>query len=297
MNLIADAVVTADKSGLVRTLNPAAEAVIGWTQAEAIGKPVEEIVVLRERQRQCQLPNPFCDAIQKGVSTDRSAQYMLIDREGRRIAIEFSTAPLKGHNGYYGGCVFVFRDVSHARQLAERMSYLAHHDTLTGLPNRILLVDRLEQGIKFADRHKDQLAVLFLDLDHFTEIKATIGSTQGDELLKEVAYRITTALRESDTVSRLGGDEFVIMLPGVAALDHVESVANKLLESIARPFSLAAGTVHTSCSIGISLYPDHSVDTGMLMRLADEAMYQAKLNGRNKFAFARTARPKLQNVD
>ena len=287
LQAISDAVVTTDEIGRLQMLNPSAAAILGWSSAESVGKPIEQIIQLREKHGERRPFNPGHACLQLGIKLQNSENYIMICRDGRRIAIEISVSPLRDSSGSTKGCVLIFRDVSYARQLSDRMSYLAHHDALTGLPNRILLVDRFEQGIRQADRSGDRLATMFLDLDHFTEIKNSIGSKLADELLKEVAFRLKAALRESDTVSRLGGDEFVVMLPGMRVADSVEAIAAKLVREMAEPFVLPETTIQASCSIGISVYPHDGSEVGTLMRLADEAMNRAKRDGRNQYCFAR----------
>jgi diguanylate cyclase (GGDEF)-like protein/PAS domain S-box-containing protein len=284
---IADAVVTTDAAGCVEMLNPTAEAMVGWTSEESAGRPVEEVIELRERRNEGRPQSSAYAAIRGGVRIDKTDQYVLLSRDGRRMGIEISASPIRNAAGSMRGSVMVFHDVSQARQMADRMSYQAHHDALTGLPNRILLVDRLEQGTRMADRNKDRLVVMFLDLDNFKEINDSLGSALGDELLKEASFRLREALRESDTVCRLGGDEFVVMLPGVKSGEDIEAVAAKLVSQFARPVQVSGQSIEVQCSLGVSVYPQDGSDVGTLMRLADGAMHEAKHGGRNRYAFAR----------
>jgi diguanylate cyclase (GGDEF)-like protein/PAS domain S-box-containing protein len=195
------------------------------------------------------------------------------------------------------GVVVNVRDV-HERQVAEevreaeqrvfneRLRHMAHHDVLTGLPNRLLLSDRLGQALKASGRSGSNVAVLFIDLDGFKEVNDQFGHDQGDVLLVEVARRLQLAVRAVDTVARLGGDEFVIMLPAIgdagasapsaAALE----VANKVLRALAFPVALAGAEVHVSGSVGVAFSPDHGVTASDLMKNADAAMYRAKAAGR-----------------
>ena len=172
------------------------------------------------------------------------------------------------------------------RKLAEqRIEHMAHHDALTGLPNRLLLNDRIQQAIAQAHRNKSRLAVLFIDLDRFKTINDSLGHQLGDRLLQSVAHRILVCLREGDTVSRLGGDEFVIVLPVTESGGDASIVASKLLDVLSSPFHLHDNDLHVSASIGISLYPDDGTDVETLMRNADTAMYHAKDSGRSQFQF------------
>lgn len=174
------------------------------------------------------------------------------------------------------------REIEARIEHAERVEYLAYHDGLTGLPNRSFFSKLLDRSISHARRYDDRLAVLFLDLDRFKQINDTLGHEAGDELLKEVATRLTACLRESDTVARLGGDEFVILLTDGA---EAHAVAEKVLGAIARPFTLLGQEFRVTSSIGISVYPDDGQDEQTLTKNADIAMYQAKGEGRSRIRF------------
>lgn len=164
-----------------------------------------------------------------------------------------------------------------------QQSYIAEHDFLTGLPNRILLTDRLAQAISLAKRHGKLVAVMFLDLDHFKQINDNLGHKIGDQLLQSIAKRLKACVRNSDTVSRQGGDEFVVLLPEVEGLNDAPLIAKKLIESTAQPHFIENHQLQVTLSIGISHYPDDSVDVETVLRNADAAMYYAKQLGRNNF--------------
>ncbi|KRT53855.1 diguanylate cyclase (GGDEF) domain [endosymbiont of Ridgeia piscesae] len=185
-----------------------------------------------------------------------------------------------------GQALIVFRDsLIKLADSQERYQQLAQHDTLTGLPNRLLFHDRLNHALNRANRSKIGLALLFLDLDRFKQINDAFGHPMGDRLLALVAKDLLEALREEDTIARLGGDEFVVILEGVHGRDHVINVAEKLLAVIGRERSLDSLQMHIGVSIGISLYPEDGEDVTTLVRNADAAMYQAKAKGRNGYAF------------
>ncbi|MBV6748883.1 EAL domain-containing protein [Pseudomonas chlororaphis] len=168
---------------------------------------------------------------------------------------------------------------------AERVEYLAYHDGLTALPNRSLFSKLLSQNISEARRYHRQLAVLFLDLDRFKHINDTLGHHAGDQLLQEVASRLTACLRASDTVARLGGDEFVVLLPELSEAKYVANTAQKILSAIAKPFNLQGQEFRVTASVGISLYAQDGLDEQTLTKHADIAMYQAKQQGKNNFQF------------
>ncbi|MFA6969910.1 MAG: diguanylate cyclase [Gallionella sp.] len=170
------------------------------------------------------------------------------------------------------------------KQAEEKLQKLAHNDPLTGLPNRALFHDRLEQGLAQAHRHRQELAVLFLDLDHFKEINDTMGHDMGDVLLRETASRLLACVRETDTVARMGGDEFTVILTEMQAFESAEHVAKNILKSLLEPFDLHGTRCNVGCSIGIALYPAHGMDSETLLRHADAAMYHAKIK-RNTYCY------------
>jgi diguanylate cyclase (GGDEF)-like protein/PAS domain S-box-containing protein len=174
----------------------------------------------------------------------------------------------------------IFSDISERKIAQERIQQLAHYDVLTGLPNRVLFSDRLEQAIISAQRNHTKIALLFLDIDRFKQINDTLGHGAGDLLLQNVGQRLLSCVREQDTVSRQGGDEFIVVLSD-AGIEGAELVAQKILQSIIQPYSIEEHDLRITASIGIAVYPDHAQDSENLIRYADVAMYQAKENGRN----------------
>ena len=178
-----------------------------------------------------------------------------------------------------------FTDISERKAAEERIDYLAHHDPLTGLPNRLNLENRLEQSLLFAHRDGEQVSVMFIDLDRFKVINDTLGHHIGDQLLVEVARRLQAVARESDIVARLGGDEFVVVTKGAAIGGDVVPVANKILQKLAAPYLIGTNVLHSTASVGISVYPTDGTDSETLMKCADTAMYHAKEQGRNNIQF------------
>jgi len=177
------------------------------------------------------------------------------------------------------------RRLLYTAQAERKIRHLAYHDTLTGLPNRLLFMDRMEQAIGRAQRSNDRFALLFIDVDHFKVINDSMGHEAGDQLLTEVTRRLGDSVRRSDTIARLGGDEFTVILENVSEPEAVVLVAKNLLEILCKPMYLGDRDVHISASIGIAMYPDDGEDFGNLLKNADTAMFRAKAQGRNTFQF------------
>ena len=282
---IGDAVITTDPNLIVTSLNPIAEAMTGWSHREAIGRPMDEIFRLLDIDTRLPMPNPLRAAVDKNTIVGLATDASLLHRNGFDSPIEDSAAPIHDHAGNVIGGVLVFHDISETRALALKMAHLAHHDTLTGLPNRSLLQSRIEQAITTAGKRMHRVALLFVDIDHFKQINDTLGHGAGDHLLQSVAKRIRSRLRSEDTVSRIGGDEFVVLLPHIETNRDAAQVAEKLLENFTDPLPAEAAGLAVNFSIGISIYPEDADDAENLLRNADTAMYEAKMQGRNGFRF------------
>ena len=200
-------------------------------------------------------------------------------RDELEVRVLERTAELAGANAQLQA------EIVERRQAEARVHHMAYHDSLTGLPNRALLADRLDRAMLAAQRSERRLAVMFIDLDRFKTINDSLGHMTGDALLKEVAVRLVAAVRASDTVARLGGDEFVVLLPGIRTTDESSQVAQKIIDTLSEPFPLEGRLLHITPSIGICTYPDDGHDVATLMRNADAAMYHAKAAGRNNYQY------------
>jgi diguanylate cyclase (GGDEF)-like protein/PAS domain S-box-containing protein len=285
LDSIGDAVLSTDKQGRITYLNAVAERMVGWTLGEALGRPLGEVFQIVDRETGELAANPLEFAIEQEQMVGLSADCLLIRRDGSEIAIEDSAAPIRDHEGRVVGAVLVFRNVGRAHALAHRMFHLALHDSLTELPNRVLLKDRLNQAVRMDARHHKKLAVLFVDLDRFKAINDSLGHATGDAVLKSVAKRMRETLRDVDTVSRHGGDEFVILLPEIEAASDAALVAEKILRRLAAPHLIAGRELHVAASIGISIYPEHGRLSELLVNRADLAMYEAKKSGGRSYRF------------
>ena len=234
-------------------------------------------------------PNPMEMAVDQNRTVHLPSNCILIRRDGHEVPIEDSVAPIHDLEGEVAGAVIVFRDVSAARAMAAQIAHSAQHDFLTGLPNRMLLNDRVGQAIAAAQRHEKQVAVLFLDLDGFKHINDSLGHPTGDKLLQSIAWRLVECVRGSDTVSRQGGDEFVVLLSEVEQPEDAAHTARRMLQAVAEAHSIDQHDLHVTTSIGVSVYPDDGLDAETLIKNADTAMYQAKENGRQSYKFFKPA--------
>jgi diguanylate cyclase (GGDEF)-like protein/PAS domain S-box-containing protein len=285
---LAEGVIGMDSSAphLIRFLNPAAERLFGLAEAEAIGLPIDRVVLVG------------ADAERADAAAQTSfAQLLHEPRERETIEIDVQapvtrrTFPVAcafsqvQESAAHGLTVLSFRDVSDRRANEERINFLARHDHLTGLPNRLALKDQMARALVQADRGGRRVAVLFIDLDRFKNINDSLGHHVGDQLLVEVAQRLRRAVRVSDGLARLGGDEFVVILENIEHHDDAAQAAGKIQAALEQAYVIGGRTLHAPPSIGISVYPDDGRDTESLMQYADAAMYEVKASGRNRWMF------------
>lgn len=205
---------------------------------------------------------------------------ILVRRDGFEISLGDTVAPIHDRKGNVTGAAIVLRGVSEARTIAVQMEHSAKHHFLTGLPNRMLVSNRISQAIAFARRHARSVAVLFLDLDGFKLVNDTLGHAVGDKLLQSVAARLVECVRATDTVCRQGGDEFAVLLADVELPDDATTTASRILHAISEPHWIDGNEMRVTTSIGMSVYPDDGIDSPTLIKYADTAMYHAKSEGR-----------------
>ena len=196
-----------------------------------------------------------------------------------------SISPIRDEAGTVTHFVSVKEDFTEIKRLQDRMDNLAHHDQLTGLPNRTLFYDRLRQALVQAKRREKGFVLFFMDLDGFKAVNDTHGHELGDQLLKAVGQRLGECVRESDTVARMGGDEFTVLLPDLQSRENASAIALQILKTLTQPFQLGAVTCEIGASIGISCYPQDGEEPDRIISRADAAMYRVKNTGRNNFAF------------
>ena len=289
LNSIGDAVLSTDFAGNVTYLNLVAEAMTGWSRQEASGRSLAEVFNIIDGETRQVVENPAQRAIRENRVVGLESNCILVRRDGFESAIEDSSAPIHDREGHVTGAVIVFHDVSEARAMAFKMEHLAQHDFLTGLPNRMLLAERLSRAIGLANRHGKQVALLYLDMDCFKNVNDSLGHAVGDQVLQSAAERLSANVRDTDTVSRQGGDEFVILLSEIEHPQDAALIAEKLLAAFALPQLIVGHELYVSLSIGISIFPDDGVDAETLMQNADTAMYHAKSGGRKNYQFFKPA--------
>jgi diguanylate cyclase (GGDEF)-like protein/PAS domain S-box-containing protein len=282
---IADGVITVDANGIVDYLNPVAERLSGWSEQEAVGTPIVDLIRFYDEASLEELANPVTLCLQDGMPFVRQERTVFMNRNGESVAINESAAPIMDAQGRITGVVLVFHDVSGTRKLSQQMSYQATHDALTDLPNRIMLMNHLEAAIEHARGSGNSLAVMFLDLDRFKIVNDTLGHDIGDGLLREVAGRLKGCLRQGDIVCRLGGDEFVIVTSEFKDSNAMQIMAQRLLRLFHEPFKLGESEFFASTSIGISVFPENGLNSEILMKNADSAMYRVKAQGKNNYGF------------
>jgi diguanylate cyclase (GGDEF)-like protein/PAS domain S-box-containing protein len=286
---IGDAVVCTDVRGNITLINLVAERLTGWSQRDANGHAMDEVLRLVDPATGNPIANPMKDAVKHNRTGHLPLNCNIIHRDGHEIFIEDTASPIHSRNGEITGSVIVFRDVTTARALAEQTFHASRHDSLTGLPNRLLLNDRLGQAISLAQRNNGRIAVIFLDLDGFKHINDSLGHLVGDKLLQSVAGRLQQHVRTPDTVSRQGGDEFVLLLQEVQRSEDAAITARRVLQAISQPHSIDQHDLFVTASIGVSIYPDDGLDAETLLKNADTAMYQAKESGRQCYRFFKPA--------
>ncbi|TFW18026.1 bifunctional diguanylate cyclase/phosphodiesterase [Duganella callida] len=277
---IADGVVVLDAEGTIVAVNPAFTLITGYSEAEALGR--DRTLTRSGRHEAGFYEQMWQDQLEKGFWRGE----LWSQRKNGDMYLEFLTVSAvrdpRGKTTHYVG---VFSDITKAKESQDKLDHLAHHDPLTGLPNRLLFHDRLQHALQRASRDGEQLALLFIDLDRFKNVNDTLGHHIGDELLKQVARALQDRLREGDTLARLGGDEFIVLLENIENQYGASQVAEKLVQMFEQPFMVAGHELFVTCSVGISLFPDDAADLNMLIRNADVAMYQAKARGRNGYSF------------
>jgi diguanylate cyclase (GGDEF)-like protein/PAS domain S-box-containing protein len=275
-----ESIMITDENNRVIAINPAFEKMCGYTREEMMGNPPSILKSGRHDKN-------FYKEMWHAINTTGSWQGELWNRrKNGEIYPEWRTiTAIKESNGSVVNYVGIASDISELKESQEELHYLSQHDPLTDLPNRVLLQARMQHSIDTALRSQKLVAVCFLDIDNFKNINDTFGHNAGDMILKETAQRLLNHIRSDDTLSRFGGDEFVIVLNSISSPSDILTVVNHILEIFLQPFDVGGISHHLSASIGISIYPNDSKQTEELIKFADSAMYRAKEEGKNGYAF------------
>jgi len=276
-----DAILMMDPEGRISYWNPAAERILGYTSAEAIGQELHPLIVPSHYHEAQQAAFPLFQQKGLGALVGKTLDLDAIRKDGKEIPVQLSLSAVYMECAWQA--VGILRDITGQKMAEEKIRQMAYHDSLTGLPNRKLFSDRLGIALTQAQRNKKEVGIAMLDLDNFKEVNDTLGHAGGDLLLKAAAERLSAALRKSDTVARMGGDEFVLILPELKGMEDAIQVAQKIVDSFRKPFLIDTHQLVVTTSIGIAVYPNDGMDGDILLKNADIAMYQAKEAGRDRY--------------
>jgi diguanylate cyclase (GGDEF)-like protein/PAS domain S-box-containing protein len=275
---VANAIFITDQRGCIVWANDAFSRLSGYSQQEAIGQTPS---LLKSGKQDPSFYRELWQTIVAG-SVWRG-EVVERHKDGSYFTVDEVITPLRDDRGAITHYIAIQHDITRHKQESERERYLAYHDTLTGLPNRAQFLDVLEQAVANARAARKSLALLYVDIDNFKSVNDTLGHEGGDRLLVAVAERLSAAVRKTDTVARLGGDEFAILQTDFISTDVATLSGRKLLNSVSQPFVLDGHKVYASVSIGIAMYPVDGERAQDLLRNADQAMYRAKNQGRNRY--------------
>ncbi len=275
-----EAVVITDANNQILSVNRAFTAISGYAEKEVIGKNPRIFSSGRHAPSfyQSMWRQIGVEGVWRGEVWDRR-------KSGEIYPKWLDISTVHDANGHLTNHVGIFSDLTERKSIEEKIEFLAYHDPLTQLPNRMLLRDRFEQAIASAGREKTMVAFLFLDLDKFKQVNDSLGHVVGDEMLKLVSERLTRSVRDSDTVARFGGDEFVVLLTNLRDESAIPVAAEKILAELSEPFFIGDVELNSSSSIGVACYPGDGMDFDTLLKMADVSMYQAKRSGANTYRF------------
>lgn len=283
---IGEGVMSTDLDGNLTYVNAAAVRMTGWARTDALGRKFTDVaVIIDSASRNC-IADHLTTAVLENKEIRETGSLLLLHRCGAETAIDLTVSPVRERNGGLSGAVVVLHDARESQAATlSKVTYLAEHDALTGLPNRLLLGMRLDHAVATAALRASQLAVLFLDLDNFKNINDSLGHAIGDMLLQSVAQALTDCTRARDTIARQGGDEFIIVMPLEKSTEDAALAAEKILAHVSQPHDIDGHMLHVNASIGISAFPLDGLDAATLLKNADTAMFHAKKSGRNNYQF------------
>ncbi|MBC7953653.1 MAG: GGDEF domain-containing protein [Rhodospirillaceae bacterium] len=283
---VAEGIVTINDSGRIESANPAAERMFGFARGKMAGVDLGELMPIDLRERHQHL----FDAYMAGLFPNlmgRVVEGVGIRRDDSTFPMEISISELR--HGRHRLFTAILRDISERKESEDRIRRLAHHDNLTGLPNRNLLNDRMNHALARVKRHGGRMAVLYVDLDRFKPVNDSYGHEAGDHVLREVSRRLAACVRSSDTIARVGGDEFVVVVEEIARSGEAALVARKIIEILAQPIDYEGNACQIGASIGVAVFPDDGNSMEEVCKAADIAMYRIKHSGRNGYCFFSSA--------
>ena len=273
-------VLITNPDGEIEYANPYFEQVSGYSAAEAKGR---ELGFTLKQDDHHHLMTQLSQLVSEGQRW--GGEMPSIRSDGEMFWENVKASPLMSGDNNVSHYIVIKEDITVRRNYEQQLLRQAHYDHLTGLANRVLLVEKLTQAMQNAGQNQHRLAVLGIDLDDFKNVNDSVGHTNGDELLKEAAQRLRSCIRSGDTIARMGGDEFVVVLPYIADANNASLMAQRIVKEFSKPFDIAGRQYSVTCSIGISLYPDNASNAHLMLRNADLAMYQSKSQGRDQFQF------------
>ncbi len=301
LSSVADGVIATDRVGRVQFVNPAAERLTGWSQSQAIDHDLADVLRGSPDDGDTSPAEAARGALADGQEGPGASVVTLARSDGTEVAIELRAAPIQAAREDVGGAVLLFHDVSERRRHEEQLLRLAHHDSLTGLPTRIMFEERLGQALDQSRRTGRPVGVVVVDLDRFKEVNDGLGHVAGDRLLAAAAERVRDSLRRSDTAARIGGDEIAIVLPDLESAAGASRVAEKLVEAFSHPFIIDGREIVSTISAGVSVFPRDAEGSAALVERADEALYRAKQGGRNRAmaheGFAHGSEPQVRVLE
>jgi diguanylate cyclase (GGDEF)-like protein/PAS domain S-box-containing protein len=275
-----EGVMITDSDATILDVNPAFCRITGYSREQAIGQNPKFL-------RSGHHPSNFYDTMWQSLLIEGQWSGDIWNRRanGEVFPALMTISSVVDKEGSTTGYVFLFADITKSKQVEEQLAFLAHHDELTGLPNRLLLKDRLDQALLNAERNQGKVAVVFIDLDHFKNVNDSLGHSVGDEFLKKVSERLLSNIRSNDTLARTSGDEFILVIENSKAIQDTINVLNKIMNAFRTPYDLERHQILITCSIGVSIFPEDGSCSDELIKNADAAMYRAKQDGRNIYEF------------
>ncbi|MDA8232146.1 MAG: sensor domain-containing diguanylate cyclase [Magnetospirillum sp.] len=294
LHSVAEGIITVNEAGMIESANPAVERMFAFANGQMLGRSIGELMPDDRRGLHPHLFSAYLSG-QHPELMGRTVEGMGQRNDGRLFPIEISVSEFRHSRKRL--FTAVLRDISERKENEDRIRRLAHHDHLTGLPNRNLLNDRMNHALARIKRHGGRMAVLYIDLDRFKPVNDAYGHEAGDCVLKEVASRLMACVRSSDTVARVGGDEFVVVTEEMQRPAEAALVARKIVDSLSRPFPVFGAECTIGASIGIALFPDDGYTVEDVSKAADVAMYRVKHSGRNGYCFFAMAADHPEDID